>query len=140
MKFLDFLGIKKMTTASKAVEIIQMYCNFYEENKNLPISFYGLIPFGEKGSSRMHERPYTETTSIDFPFEEACIWEDWEDEEKIEKVIDIVEYGNITIAKEGCETYWLLITAGKHRGEVWLLTEMGLTPATARIPSCGRCK
>jgi len=109
-------------------DLVDNYNKFYDDNKDIALSYYGLIPFGEKGNSRCHKKPYTETLRIDFPFTNACIWEDFEDDDDVNKVLELVQYGNITIAKEGCETFWILITTGKLKGEVWLLTESGITP------------
>lgn len=108
--------------------VVESYREFYRTNQHQPLACYGLIPLGEQGSSRLHGRPYAETLAVDFPFAAACVWEDFEDEAEVASVLELVQYGNLTIASEGCETYWLLLTTGPLEGQVWLLTEAGITP------------
>lgn len=113
--------------------LIEEYQVFFKNNNNSGLSFYGLIPMEVRGASMIYDRPYTETLQVEFDFDDTCIWEDIEDDETVAKIIERVQFGNITIAKEGCGTYWILIVNGPKAGEVWLLTEFGVTPVKERL-------
>lgn len=116
--------------------VIQGYQDFFETHQDLNISFYGLIPLGEKGASRFHDQPYKDSLELNFPFDKACVWEDM-DHDEAELAMEVVGNGNITIAKEGCETYWILIVSGKLIGQIWLLTECGVTPVEPDLTLMG---
>ncbi|MBC9932763.1 hypothetical protein [Chitinophaga qingshengii] len=114
-------------------EIITQYQEFFEANKSLPLGYYGLIPYGEDTKSPFHVAPYDRALPVDFPFEAAFVWDELNDEQLIEEKMGVVQCGSIPIAREGCGIYWILITTGKHAGEVWLVTESGLTPIQEKM-------
>lgn len=114
-------------------KVIENYIKFYDKNKTLNLAFYGLIPYENKSPSCFYAKNYFETIDIDFMFSKECIWEDLDDEKEAEKEINKVQFGNITIAYEGCGIYWILVTSGLNAGEVWLLTEFGLRPISKSL-------
>ncbi|SKA37259.1 hypothetical protein SAMN04488128_104247 [Chitinophaga eiseniae] len=126
---------KKDPSSSKPVylDTVAQYRQFYDANQSQPLAFYGLIPYTENNSTPFHTAPYEQTLLVDFPFDTACVWEDIDDEQVAEEKINAVLYGNIPIAREGCGMYWILITTGRHQGEVWLLTDSGITPVAENL-------
>ncbi|MBC9909405.1 hypothetical protein [Chitinophaga varians] len=130
MGLFDFLKKKDQPAYAG---IVAQYQHFYQANQSQPLSLYGLIPYGEAGSTPFHQTAYEKTLLVDFPFESEYVWEDVDDEQLVEEKIAAVQYGNIPIAKEGCGMYWILITTGKHQNEVWLLTDSGVTPVQEKL-------
>ncbi len=114
-------------------QIIDEYKDFYNKYKDLQPGYYGLIAYGLKSPSNFYEYNYADTVEKDFLFTQECVWEDFDDEGKIKMTIEKVQYGSITISYEGCGIYWILITAGLKRGEIWLLTEEGVTPVSKNL-------
>lgn len=135
MGLFDLFKKKNQPSPANAAyaDIVAQYQQFYEANKSQPLAFYGLIPYNETDSTPFHSETYDQTLLVDFPFESAYVWEDETDEILVEEKIESVKYGNIPIAREGCGMYWILITTGKHKGEVWLLTDSGITPVQDKL-------
>ncbi|QJB38423.1 hypothetical protein HF324_11320 [Chitinophaga oryzae] len=135
MGMFDFFKKKDQPLAAKPAytDAVAQYRQFYDANQSQPLSFYGLIPYEQANSTPFHNSPYEQTLLVNFAFDAACVWEDIEDEAVADEKINAVKYGNIPIAREGCGMYWILITTGKHQGEVWLLTESGITPVAENL-------
>lgn len=66
---------KKKNQAFEWPEMAVAYQQFYEANKSLALSFYGLAPLEEKGISAFHKDAYTQTLHLEFPFNAACEWD-----------------------------------------------------------------
>ena len=64
-----------------------------------------------------------------FPLETAWPWEDDETVELDDPRIDAVfTRGSNVLGSEDGQSFWLLVTAGPHRGEVWMVADVGAIP------------
>ncbi|MGI5478731.1 SMI1/KNR4 family protein [Streptomyces lavendofoliae] len=67
-----------------------------------------------------------------FPLESAWIWEDDEsvdpedDDPRIDAAFNV---GSIVLGSEDGQSFWLLLTTGPRRGEVWMAGDVGIIPA-----------
>ncbi|PZT71400.1 SMI1/KNR4 family protein [Streptomyces sp. SW4] len=66
-----------------------------------------------------------------FPLESAWVWEDDEsvdadDDPRIDAVFTV---GSVVLGSEDGQSYWLLLTTGPRRGEVWMVGDVGVVPA-----------
>jgi len=87
---------------------------------------YGVPALGDTWGSPWHDVPYGDAVSIPYGMPAECVWEDEPDERKREVLQARAGHGNIVIGYEGCGTYWVLIVAGPRKGEICLLTEVGI--------------
>jgi hypothetical protein len=91
----------------------------------------GLLALGEvpEDMTESESRPSRDVARLrrSFPFTRAWIWEEGEgsDEGTREQVWD----GNLHLGTDGCAQYWVLVVTGPERGNVWMLTGVGITPA-----------
>ncbi|MGG7569771.1 SMI1/KNR4 family protein [Streptomyces sirii] len=64
-----------------------------------------------------------------FPLEAAWPWEDDETVESDDARIDAVfTQGSVVLGSEDGQSFWLLVTAGARRGEVWMVADVGAIP------------
>jgi hypothetical protein len=111
--------------------VIKDYADFYRRHEEEDLCLYGLHPLADKGRSGFYFRkPYSETLRYDFPFDDACVWEEMRNKKQAAEAEEKVQYGAITIGSEGCGIYWIYIVCGKFSGQVWILTEQGVTPVS----------
>ncbi|MFB7113416.1 SMI1/KNR4 family protein [Streptomyces sp. NPDC056190] len=65
-----------------------------------------------------------------FPLQAAWVWEDDEDVDPEDPRIDAVyNKGSVVLGSEDGQSFWLLLTAGPHLGEVWMVADVGAIPA-----------
>lgn len=122
--------LKKLNEAEiKNVDIIvERYKAFYQKHCGEYFCWHGLIA-PDSLTSPFHKNPAAEKRlAFAFPFDKACVFEDIDNVKQREDIIDKAAYGNIPIADEGCNMFWILIVAGPFAGEVWMLTDCGITP------------
>ncbi|MEV5442436.1 SMI1/KNR4 family protein [Streptomyces sp. NPDC052644] len=67
------------------------------------------------------------------PFPLDAVW-NWEDDETVDPDGDprtdaAYNDGSVVLGSEDGATYWLLVTAGPRRGEVWMVGDVGAAPA-----------
>ncbi|MFF0294543.1 SMI1/KNR4 family protein [Kitasatospora sp. NPDC004614] len=64
-----------------------------------------------------------------FPLEAAWPWEDDENVDADDPRIDAVfTHGSVVLGSDDGQSFWLLVTAGPHRGEVWMVSDVGAIP------------
>lgn len=65
-----------------------------------------------------------------FPLEEARHWEDDETVDAEDPQIDAAfNQGSVVLGSEDGQSFWILLTTGRRRGEVWMVADVGATPA-----------
>lgn len=65
-----------------------------------------------------------------FPLEGAWAWEDDESVDPEDPRINAAfNKGSIVLGAEDGPSFWLLLTTGPRRGEVWMIADVGATPA-----------
>jgi hypothetical protein len=75
---------------------------------------------------------------LPFPFIEPWVWEDEElpaDDVEKDLLADkhaAVRYGILFLGDDGCGQLWQLIITGPERGNVWLFTDVGITPTNPK--------
>jgi len=137
MGLLDFLKrkhsssevppVKSMMQRFRACnpDLYKVYRDFYEEEWDFDGPLYGFMEWDTVG---LDYGPPVYQPELEFPFEGLCFWELMEDEEEAARLQEGTYKGCIPIANLGCNATWVLVTTGAHAGEVWLDTEMGITP------------
>ncbi|MFJ1567304.1 SMI1/KNR4 family protein [Streptomyces erythrochromogenes] len=75
-----------------------------------------------------------------FPLQDEWIWEDDEsggdDEDGEDARIDAVfSHGSIVLCAQDTRAFWLLVTTGPQRGRVWLVADVGASPAPDGEPA-----
>jgi hypothetical protein len=89
---------------------------------------FKLLPLGEWDVVQ-------EMLTLEFPFEEAWIWED-EDLDELAEQAEQMEsacYGNITLLDYGSGQSFGIIVNGKERGNIWAFAEVGIQPLEPRM-------
>ncbi|MFE2916382.1 SMI1/KNR4 family protein [Kitasatospora indigofera] len=89
----------------------------------------GWLPSGWPGlGTRQPGRP--------FPLQEAWPWEDDDsvDTEGDQRIDAVHNHGSIVLGAEDGQSFWLLVTAGARRGEVWLVADVGAGPVQTDEP------
>ncbi|MEU0335999.1 SMI1/KNR4 family protein [Streptomyces sp. NPDC006193] len=66
-----------------------------------------------------------------FPLEAAWGWEDDESvaPEGDPRIDAVFTKGSVVLGSEDGQSFWLLITTGRRRGEVWMVADVGAVPA-----------
>ncbi|WP_224276511.1 SMI1/KNR4 family protein [Streptomyces sp. LS1784] len=65
-----------------------------------------------------------------FPLDEAWAWEDDETADADDPRIDAVfTHGSVVLGAEDGPSFWLLVTTGPRRGEIWMVSDVGAIPA-----------
>ncbi|WP_405420433.1 SMI1/KNR4 family protein [Streptomyces erythrochromogenes] len=78
-----------------------------------------------------------------FPLEDEWIWEDDEypeDDESAEhdqdaRIDAVFSRGSIVLCAQDTQAFWLLVTTGRQRGRVWLVADVGASPAPDGEPA-----
>ncbi|MFE6909874.1 SMI1/KNR4 family protein [Streptomyces erythrochromogenes] len=71
-----------------------------------------------------------------FPLEDEWIWEDDEPADDEDARIDAVfSHGSIVLCAQDAQAFWLLVTTGPQRGRVWLVADVGASPAPDGEPA-----
>lgn len=116
-----------------ADSIIAKYKTFYQKYNEEYLCLYGLTK-PEEMTSPFHTQPEADKRfAFAFPFQTACVFEDIKNLKQKEDAISKAAYGNIPIASEGCNIFWILVVSGTHAGEVWMLTDYGITPVGEKM-------
>ncbi|MET8724139.1 SMI1/KNR4 family protein [Streptomyces misionensis] len=64
-----------------------------------------------------------------FPLEAAWSWEDDESVDAEDPRIDAAfNKGSVVLGSEDGQSFWLLLTSGPRRGEVWMIADVGAIP------------
>ncbi|NEC65973.1 SMI1/KNR4 family protein [Streptomyces sp. SID9727] len=64
-----------------------------------------------------------------FPLEAAWPWEDDESTGLGDpRITAAFNHGSVVLGSEEGPAFWLLVTTGPHRGEVWMITDAGAAP------------
>ncbi|MFG2842892.1 SMI1/KNR4 family protein [Kitasatospora sp. NPDC048296] len=87
----------------------------------------GLQPLGwlPDGWPDLGERRLGES----FPLEAAWLWEDDEDVDPDDPRIDAVFlHGSVVLGSDDGQSFWLLVTTGPRRGEVWMVSDVAALP------------
>ncbi|MFI8194452.1 SMI1/KNR4 family protein [Streptomyces sp. NPDC085946] len=67
-----------------------------------------------------------------FPLEAAWAWEDDESVDPVEddpRIDAVFNKGSVVLGSEDGQSFWLLLTAGRRRGEVWMVADVGAIPS-----------
>ncbi|MGW2397266.1 SMI1/KNR4 family protein [Kitasatospora sp. NPDC001664] len=67
-----------------------------------------------------------------FPVGAAWCWEE-EDNPDDARIDAAFNHGSVVLGSEDGQSFWLLVTTGPHRGEVWMVADVGVTP----VPTTG---
>ncbi|GAA2470875.1 hypothetical protein GCM10010406_03070 [Streptomyces thermolineatus] len=65
-----------------------------------------------------------------FPLEAGWPWEDDEDVDPEEdpRIDAVYTRGSVVLGSEDGQSFWLLVTTGPRRGEVWMVADVGAVP------------
>ncbi|MFB7126487.1 SMI1/KNR4 family protein [Kitasatospora sp. NPDC056273] len=64
-----------------------------------------------------------------FPLDDAWLWEDdGEADPDDPRIHAAFTHGSVVLGSEDGQSFWLLATAGPHRGEVWMVSDVGAIP------------
>lgn len=123
--------------AENKATIPEPYRSFVAEISNGcslgPAEDGGLQPVGRLPSSWAEDNP--RQPGAPFPLEEAWPWEEDDSADDEDPRIDAVfSHGSIVLGAEDSQSYWLLVTTGPQRGNVWIVADVGATPAPADKP------
>ncbi|GAA3482282.1 hypothetical protein [Streptomyces yanii] len=67
-----------------------------------------------------------------FPLEAAWPWEDDDTVDHDDPRINTVyTQGSVVLGSEDGQSFWILLTAGSRRGEVWMVADVGAIPVPA---------
>ncbi|MFJ6986049.1 MULTISPECIES: SMI1/KNR4 family protein [unclassified Streptomyces] len=97
---------------------------------------YGFLPLAELPSDWDGEAD-VRSLSSPFPLTEAWMWEDEDDDgpesvadgEDVDAVLDRVHGdGSVVLGTDGCAMNWHLVVTGPHRGQIWMITDVGAVP------------
>lgn len=67
-----------------------------------------------------------------FPLEAAWPWEDDDTVDDDDPRINTVyTQGSVVLGSEDGQSFWILLTAGSRRGEVWMVADVGAIPVPA---------
>lgn len=64
-----------------------------------------------------------------FPLQAAWHWEGDEDAASDPRIEAAFTNGSVVLGCEDGQTFWLLLTTGPRRGEIWMITDVGAVPA-----------
>lgn len=118
---------------AKIQVLIEQYRAFYDKYNLDRVCLYDLID-PENLTSPYHEDVDVEKRLAHaFPFTGPCVFENLPSIKQKDDAIAKTAYGNVPIGSEGCGIYWVLVTGGPHTGEVWLLTDYGITPVGEKL-------
>jgi len=84
---------------------------------------YGLCGLGELPSDFNWPAP---ELSKPFPFTKAWVWE--HGDVSAEGTKAEITHGILILGTDGCGQYWALVVNGTASGQVWMLTDVGITP------------
>ncbi|MFF9978197.1 SMI1/KNR4 family protein [Streptomyces erythrochromogenes] len=72
-----------------------------------------------------------------FPLEDEWIWEDDESGEHDQdaRIDAVFSRGSIVLCAQDTRAFWLLVTTGPQRGRVWLVADVGASPAPDGEPA-----
>ncbi|WP_046780053.1 SMI1/KNR4 family protein [Streptomyces yangpuensis] len=72
-----------------------------------------------------------------FPLEAEWIWEDDESVEEDEdaRIEAVFSDGSVVLSAQDTRSFWLLVTTGPQRGRVWLVADVGASPAPDGEPA-----
>lgn len=118
--------------AENGVVLPEPYRTFVAEISNGS----SLGPAGDGGLPRLGQLPDTwpdigrRQPGRLFPLQEAWPWEDDEAVDPDDPRIDAVfTHGSVVLGAEDGPSFWLLVTTGPRRGEVWMVADVGAIPA-----------
>jgi hypothetical protein len=97
--------------------------------------FYGLLPLGHTTKvdvPHWFASGYADYLAQPFPLTKYWMWEDEPITPAVEAAIETLRYGNLCLGHDGCGMFWLLIVSGPERGQIWNLTDVGITPPAPR--------
>ncbi len=64
-----------------------------------------------------------------FPLNQAWAWEDDETVDADHpRITAVFTHGSVILGAEDGPSFWLLVTAGPRRGEVWMASDVGASP------------
>ncbi|MFJ7910173.1 SMI1/KNR4 family protein [Kitasatospora sp. NPDC096204] len=118
--------------AENRVTLPEPYRTFIAEISNGsslgPAEDGGLQPLGWLPASWPDTGP--RHPGLPFPLDEAWGWEDDETDDANDPRIDaVLTHGSVVLGAEDGPSFWLLVTAGPRRGEVWMVSDVGAFPA-----------
>ncbi|AQT77034.1 SMI1/KNR4 family protein [Streptomyces sp. fd1-xmd] len=72
-----------------------------------------------------------------FPLEDEWIWEDDESvgDDEDARIDAVFSHGSIVLCAQDTRSFWLLVTTGPQRGRVWLVADVGASPAPDGEPA-----
>ncbi|WP_030657781.1 MULTISPECIES: hypothetical protein [Streptomyces] len=72
-----------------------------------------------------------------FPLEAEWIWEDDESvvDDEDARIDAVFAHGSIVLRAQDTQAFWVLVTTGPQRGQVWLVTDLGASPAPDGDPA-----
>lgn len=89
---------------------------------------YGLCRLGNVPSD--FDLPVPNVSKV-FPFTKPWVWENGNP--SAEGVAEDVNCGVLILGTDGCAQYWALVVNGPEFGNVWMLTDVGITPTVPRM-------
>jgi hypothetical protein len=117
--------------AENRVTLPEPYRTFIAEISN----GCGLGPAGDGGLQPLGQLPASwpdlgpRQPGDPFPLEAAWPWEDDETVDPDDPRIDAVfTRGSVVLGSEDGQSFWLLVTAGPRRGQVWMVAGVGAIP------------
>ena len=136
IEFEETLGISLPTGYRRfLIEIGERAKNFQDE----------LLPF--KNLKDVRNKENILNADKEFPYKEITIWELEETGDKsLDEGLELFynpndlrnrNNGNIIIGDAGCGTYWLLVTKGPFKGEIWMIGVTLIQPCIPNINFLG---
>ncbi|MFI5527721.1 SMI1/KNR4 family protein [Kitasatospora sp. NPDC051853] len=124
--------------AEHGVALPEPYRTFVAEIANGsavgPAEDGGLQPLGLLPAQWPDLGPGGRRPGAPFPVEAAWCWEDEEDGDPDDPRIDAAfNDGSVVLGSDDGQSFWLLVTTGPRRGEVWMVADVGVTP----VPTAG---
>ena len=96
--------------------------------------YYNLVPLGQgPNSSSENEVKYWQqlpNIHLPFPFTMLFVWEGGG--ESVEGTPAQARHGNIFLGEDGCGMDWVLIVNGAERGNVWMVSGVGVAPTVPK--------
>lgn len=72
-----------------------------------------------------------------FPLQEAWLWDDETVDQDDPRIDAVFTQGSIVLGSEDGQSFWMLVTTGSRRGEVWMVSDGGAGPVAGEDAAWG---